>query len=550
MSGYLVTPTATVVSYTVGSTPQDTFVVPFPFDDDDDLTVAVDGAAVLFSLTAVILDSGFYTGSSVVLTAPVSDAVVVIRRRTKLEQEALFAEAGAFSVATLNLEIGRLWMGLQDLESLTDLAIRVPDNEGFISELPDAATRAGKVLGFDDDGAIELLGFDANGIQGPRGEQGPAGNSIPAGTVMSWPAAVPPAGWLFANGAAVSRADYSTLFGVIGTTYGAGNGSTTFNLPDLRARMVLHRDTMNSSLTSRVTSATSGIDAPTLGATGGDQRLHLHTHGITDPQHTHGGGASSNGEHDHEQGSESLYNNFGGGTLEGGRTYSAGSNNSYVGQNTSTEANHTHTITISAASTGVSVQSSGAGSSQNMPPVLVMNAIIYAGGALAGTGDVGPHLHPISEIVDLQSELDTLAAAISAATVELPIAQSDVTGLTAALAALEARPISPYVHISGTGSNSEEYFRCIVPACSFPSGAAGSHGNAGSAATGSTTFTAYKNGVSFATFVFGASGDTATVTIGSTTSFNGTSDVLTISGPATADATLANIGLRLSGTYS
>jgi len=55
------------------------------------------------------------------------------------------------------------------------------------------------------------------------------------GTLMMWPASTPPAGWLKRNGVAISRTTYASLFGIIGTTYGVGDGSTTFNLPDDRA---------------------------------------------------------------------------------------------------------------------------------------------------------------------------------------------------------------------------------------------------------------------------------------------------------------------------
>jgi len=97
-------------------------------------------------------------------------------------------------------------------------------------------------------------------------------------------------------------------------------------------------------------------------------------------------------------------------------------------------------------------------------------------------------------------------------------------------------------------TNAEEVARFIPPACSFPSGGAGSSGTAGTAATGSTTLTAAKNGTAFATLVWAAAGTAATVTLASTTTFNGTSDVLTLTGPATADTTLAKIGINLAGT--
>jgi microcystin-dependent protein len=61
---------------------------------------------------------------------------------------------------------------------------------------------------------------------------------VPAGAVMAFAMNGAPTGWLAANGAAVSRTTYATLFAAIGTTYGAGDGSTTFTLPDLRGEFV------------------------------------------------------------------------------------------------------------------------------------------------------------------------------------------------------------------------------------------------------------------------------------------------------------------------
>jgi microcystin-dependent protein len=56
----------------------------------------------------------------------------------------------------------------------------------------------------------------------------------PPGTVQFYAANTAPAGWVKANGAALSRTTYAALFAAIGTTFGAGDGSTTFNLPDMR----------------------------------------------------------------------------------------------------------------------------------------------------------------------------------------------------------------------------------------------------------------------------------------------------------------------------
>ena len=61
---------------------------------------------------------------------------------------------------------------------------------------------------------------------------------LPAGAIMAFAMNGAPTGWLGANGSVVSRTTYANLFTAIGTTYGAGDGSTTFQLPDLRGYFV------------------------------------------------------------------------------------------------------------------------------------------------------------------------------------------------------------------------------------------------------------------------------------------------------------------------
>ena len=71
----------------------------------------------------------------------------------------------------------------------------------------------------------------------PGGVAG-GGTGIAAGMIGYFAQATPPTGWLKANGAALSRTTYAALFAAIGTTHGVGDGSTTFNLPDLRGEFV------------------------------------------------------------------------------------------------------------------------------------------------------------------------------------------------------------------------------------------------------------------------------------------------------------------------
>lgn len=66
--------------------------------------------------------------------------------------------------------------------------------------------------------------------------------AVPAGLIAPTGRAAAPTGWLMCNGQAVSRATYAELFNAIGTTYGAGDGSSTFNVPDLRGRVPVGED--------------------------------------------------------------------------------------------------------------------------------------------------------------------------------------------------------------------------------------------------------------------------------------------------------------------
>jgi len=104
------------------------------------------------------------------------------------------------------------------------------------------------------------------------------------GSIVPWGGTSAPTGWLECDGSAVSRTTYSALFTAIGTTYGSGDGSTTFNVPDIRGRTVCGKDNMGGTAANRLTSG-STIDGSTLGTAGGAQ-----THTLSNgemPSHYH-----------------------------------------------------------------------------------------------------------------------------------------------------------------------------------------------------------------------------------------------------------------------
>lgn len=104
-------------------------------------------------------------------------------------------------------------------------------------------------------------------------------NVLPAGIVSPYAGSVAPNGYLLCDGSAINRTDYARLFSAIGTAYGVGNGSTTFNLPDLRGRVAAGLDNMGGTDAGRLNLAN------TLGTTAGTQ-----THTLTTaemPSHNH-----------------------------------------------------------------------------------------------------------------------------------------------------------------------------------------------------------------------------------------------------------------------
>ena len=221
--------------------------------------------------------------------------------------------------------------------------------------------------------------------------------AVPVGVVNPFAGSIAPSGWLLCFGQAVSRSQYSALFAVLGTTYGAGDGSTTFVVPDMRGRSVRGKDDMGGAAANRVTSAVTGVNGTILGAAGGDQnhQSHAHANTVTNNAVTTGAGSA----HTHSQNAHE-HNLYYQGSIGGNRymvgDYLGGAGPSYfipsmttvtasavggyaiaqgVAATNNNESAHTHSVT---SNVSISNTSAGAGSSANLPPTIILNYIIKA----------------------------------------------------------------------------------------------------------------------------------------------------------------------------
>ena len=162
-------------------------------------------------------------------------------------------------------------------------------------------------------------------------------DSIPLGTVVDFAGTSAPSKWLFGFGQNVSRSTYAALFAILGTTYGAGDGSTTFGLPDFRGRVIAGKDDMGGTSANRITNQSGGLDGDVLGTTGGAE-----THTLTIAQMP---------SHDHTQATT--------GFTAGGGPHDVGG--------------------VNFAGNRVTGLTGGGGAHNNIQPTIILNKIIYAG---------------------------------------------------------------------------------------------------------------------------------------------------------------------------
>jgi len=229
-----------------------------------------------------------------------------------------------------------------------------------LDAMQDVFTTRGDLVRAGASGVAERVALGAAGtVLTSDGTDAVWGAGLPVGVTLPYAGTAAPSGYLLCYGQAVSRTTYADLFAVVSTTYGSGDGSTTFNVPDLRGRSVFGKDDMGGSAASRLTNGNSGITGTTLGAAGGDERLY---------QHLHAAGTlatASGGAHTH------TVNTTSGAGVAGSNNVLQEVIDAPTGTApTNSDGAHTHTMSGSTANTG------GNTTSQNIPPALVLNWII------------------------------------------------------------------------------------------------------------------------------------------------------------------------------
>ena len=211
---------------------------------------AVTGVVSL-SVNAPLTDSGTPTDPILSVASSSTSNEGTIRTATQ-------AEVNAGTISNAAVTPGSLSAGISNY---------LPAASETVAGVVELATSAEVVTGTDTTKAITPEGLST--------ASGQLGLGNPAGTIITFAGSTAPTGYLVCDGSAVDRVTYADLFAVCGTTYGSGDGSTTFNLPDLRGEFVRGWDDGR------------GLDSGRAFASTQQSANKLHTHTVTDPGHTH-----------------------------------------------------------------------------------------------------------------------------------------------------------------------------------------------------------------------------------------------------------------------
>ena len=225
--------------------------------DDIDLDAA--GGDFKFSVSDTEILRITNSSSDVIIRPVVDEKDIIFQQRDGTEV-ARIEDNGTFNVVTDKLAI--------NATAVTATAAEL--------NLLDGGTSVGSSITIaDTDGVVVNDGGTMKSVPASDFKE----YIMPTGAVLPYAGSSAPTGFLLCYGQAISRSTYADLFSAISTTYGTGDGSSTFNVPDLRGRVAAGQDDMGGSSANRLTDQTGGLNGDTLGDTGGSE-----THTLTTAQ--------------------------------------------------------------------------------------------------------------------------------------------------------------------------------------------------------------------------------------------------------------------------
>lgn len=237
-------------------------------------------------------------------------------------------------------------------------------NSGEIGIANSSGILEGKTIhgdaSIDDEGLLTISGAAFTGI-----------TSVPIGAMMPYAANTPPAGWLNCDGTEIARGTYPDLYDAIGTTWGAGNGTTTFNLPDLRGRFPLGVDggANRISASPDLIGQSGGSDVITLTSS----QMPSHTHSFSGSG-TDSGTTGNVGNHSHGINYTTGFNTATTSVNPVTRVIGIGLGDT-TGLATASGA-HSHSFDVSVSVSGTTGSAGSSASHDNLPPYAVVRWII------------------------------------------------------------------------------------------------------------------------------------------------------------------------------
>lgn len=304
-----------------------------------DLTIPVDTIGNLTSPTIIVIEPESDTKREVVLADGTWGAASFVCSDISSRGLSGSASGAQFHDSGAVVEVRTLKQHFEDLHDRVE-------NHNHSGGTAGTTVDAGKIDGFE---ATQL---------------------VPVGTVQMYGGATAPSKWLLCDGSAVSRSTYADLFSALGETFGVGNGTTTFNLPDLRDRFPV------GAGTTYARAATGGEAQHTLTEAELPGHIHgteAHSHNV--PGHSHDAGSLGVGitargfdsSHFHLVDNDNFAGGGGGNTTTDAKTYAATGTTGPSG-------------TLGTTSRTPNTTSTGSGSAhENRPPYIGLNFIVFAG---------------------------------------------------------------------------------------------------------------------------------------------------------------------------